>query len=383
MQQIYTPQQSYKVLVHTITYNQSTYVTDTLDGVAMQHTNFPLVHYVIDDCSTDGEQKVIKSWLNEHCDMDKAEYIDLELAQLILVPHKTNKNLSFAIYLLKRNLWKEPKLKQSLVTPWREHCEYEAFCEGDDYWTDPLKLQKQVDWMENHPEYSMCCSNALFQYPKYSKSHNKYLEDCDISVEDMVLQGGGLVDTCTIIFRKEILNSYPKACQNGPYGDYPLQIHCAIIGKVRYMCELMGTYRQLAIGSWTVNKLKQGDTPLDISRLHFFMDFMKALDDESGYKYHNIFKCVRIREMYKVLAHYKPQWHEIRKMYPDEVSGFDRYQKTEDTLTCAGFFVIATFYGVYHNQGLVRAFLTLPVIHSLYNGYVTYRQRNLFHDSLI
>lgn len=160
MEQIYIPKQNYKVLVRTITYNQAKYITDTLDGVAMQQTNFPFVHYVIDDCSTDGEQEVIKSWLNGHCDMTKAEYIDLELANVILVPHKTNTNLTFAIYLLKRNLWKEPELKGTLVRPWRDHCEYEAICEGDDYWTHSGKLQKQVDILEKDPSLMLCCTNC-------------------------------------------------------------------------------------------------------------------------------------------------------------------------------------------------------------------------------
>ena len=173
MEQIYTPKQNYKVLVHTITYNQAKYITDTLDGVAMQQTNFPFVHYVIDDCSTDGEQEVIKAWLNGHCDMTKAEYIDLELANVILVPHKTNTNLTFAIYLLKRNLWKEPELKGTLVKPWRDHCEYEALCEGDDYWIKSLKLQMQVDYMNSHPECGLCYTD----YSKLFQTEQRVIED--------------------------------------------------------------------------------------------------------------------------------------------------------------------------------------------------------------
>lgn len=75
MQQIYTHKINYKVQARCLTYNQAKYIEDALNGFAMQQTNFPFVCLVIDDCSTDGEQEVIKSWMNRECDMDKAEYV--------------------------------------------------------------------------------------------------------------------------------------------------------------------------------------------------------------------------------------------------------------------------------------------------------------------
>lgn len=366
-----------KVLVRTITYNQSYYITDCMDSVAMQQTNFPFVHCVFDDASTDGEQDVIREWIDCNCDVENVEIIDIPQSIIHIVKHKTNNNCTLAIYFLKENLYKRGSEKSQLYQLWRDQCRYEALCEGDDFWNDSLKLQKQVDWMESHPEYSMCCSSALFKFPTESRLHNSYTEDTDIPVEDMILKGGGIVDTCTILFRTDIRRSYPLACQNGPYGDYPFQIHCSLTGNVRYMNEPMGTYRQWALGSWTVSKIKQGKGKLDVSRLHFFMKFMSALDDESEGKYRNVFEKVRVREMYKVLANYKSQWSEIRLLYPDEVKNFNRIQRREDDLTVRGHFVAATFYGVYHNQGLLRAILTLPIIHDIYNEYVKYRQRNL------
>lgn len=155
MEQIYIPKQDYKVLVCCFTYNQSKYIEDALNGFAMQQTEFPFVCLVMDDCSTDGEQEVIKAWMDRECDMEKAEYIEIELSNIILVPHKTNVNCMFAFFLLKQNLYGTGK-KTPLVTPWREHCEYEAICEGDDYWIDPHKLQKQVDLMDANPTMSFC-----------------------------------------------------------------------------------------------------------------------------------------------------------------------------------------------------------------------------------
>ena len=139
--QIYTPKQNYKVLVRCFTYNQSNYIEDALNGFTLQKTTFPFVCLVMDDCSTDGEQDVIKAWMERECNMTKVEYVNEGIADIIIVPHKKNENCNFAIYFLKKNLYKNP-FKMQIVAPWREHCEYEATCEGDDIWTTDDKLQK-------------------------------------------------------------------------------------------------------------------------------------------------------------------------------------------------------------------------------------------------
>lgn len=92
MEQVYSPQKDYKVFVRCNTFNQSKYIEDALNGFAMQQTNFPFVCLVMDDCSTDGEQEVIMSWMERECDLEKAEYLEIELSNVILVPHKSNGN---------------------------------------------------------------------------------------------------------------------------------------------------------------------------------------------------------------------------------------------------------------------------------------------------
>lgn len=149
MEQIYTPKQDYKVLVTCMTYNQSKFIEDALNGFAMQQTKFPFVCLVVDDSSTDGEQELIKTWMEHECDMEKAEYTEIELSHVILVPHMSNANCIFAFYLLKQNLYGTGK-KLPLITPWRNHCEYEAMCEGDDYWIHTDKLQIQADYLDGH-----------------------------------------------------------------------------------------------------------------------------------------------------------------------------------------------------------------------------------------
>lgn len=150
----------YRVYVRSITYNQAPYIEDCLNGVAMQQTDFPFVHHIIDDASTDGEQEIIKAWIEKNCDLETAEYYDNDFTKITLAKIKSNSNCTLAAYFLKRNLHKEKAAKQALFTPWREVCPYEALCEGDDYWIDPLKLQKQVDFMDKHPEFGLVFSNV-------------------------------------------------------------------------------------------------------------------------------------------------------------------------------------------------------------------------------
>ena len=95
--------QDYKVLVRCFTFNQSKYIKDALNGFVMQETDFPFVCAIVDDCSTDGEQDVIKSYLDTEFNMESAELYETDYANIIVAVHKTNINCSFAVFLLKYN----------------------------------------------------------------------------------------------------------------------------------------------------------------------------------------------------------------------------------------------------------------------------------------
>ncbi len=111
----------------TITYNHEPYIRKCIEGVLMQQVNFPIEFIIAEDCSTDGTLTICKEYAEKYPD----------LIQLI-----TSDNNVGAL-VNERRAMKAAKGK------------YIAFCEGDDYWTDPLKLQKQVDFLEEHPEYSV------------------------------------------------------------------------------------------------------------------------------------------------------------------------------------------------------------------------------------
>lgn len=253
MEQIYKPKNDYRVFVRCNTFNQSKYIENALKGFAMQQTNFPFVCLVMDDCSTDGEQEVIKAWMERECDMEKAEYGEIELSNIILVPHKLNSNCTFAFYLLKRNTWKERELKVAMYAPWRNHCEYEALCEGDDYWIEPLKLQSQADFLDKHLEYSMCFSNSLVHWQDEKKEDSMFasIEDRDYTGTEIMSKWQ--VATATVMHRGGVIDSgiYKEACRHKKimYGDIRLFLSCAAVGKVRGMSDVFSVYRRLSSGA--------------------------------------------------------------------------------------------------------------------------------------
>lgn len=238
----------YKVYVRSITYNQASYIEDCLNGVAAQKTSFPFVHHVIDDFSTDGEQNVIKDWMNKECEMKDAEYYDNDICTITLAKYKNNPNNIIVVYFLKKNLYKEKNKKAELFAPWRAACTYEAICEGDDYWTDPNKLQKQVDWMESHNDYSMCFHQAV----EHSENGG-FLDRPFAIIENRDYNGielyrKWLVATASVVYRTKLHNTQiyqeTRKNKNFCYGDITLFLSCAHEGKVRGMSDTMSVYRR-------------------------------------------------------------------------------------------------------------------------------------------
>ena len=119
------------VSINTLTYNHAPYIRQCLDGIMMQKTTFPFEVLIHDDASTDGTADIIREY--------EVRYPD------IIKP----------IYQTENHYSKGFSINKEFMFP-RIRGKYVAFCEGDDYWIDPLKLQKQIDFLESHPDYSIC-----------------------------------------------------------------------------------------------------------------------------------------------------------------------------------------------------------------------------------
>lgn len=179
------------VSVCCIVYNQELFLRDCFDGFVAQKTNFPIEILIHDDASNDGTTEIINEYTEKHPNLFKP---------IIQVQNQYSKGLG--LIGLKLNL-KRAKGK------------YIAFCEGDDYWTDPLKLQKQVDFLEKHEEYGFVGSYCVIDNNGSrveEKSNIPFVEeDRDFRLCGDVFSDakwGPVTRTCTLLCRKSLIDGY-------------------------------------------------------------------------------------------------------------------------------------------------------------------------------
>lgn len=278
------------VFVDCRSYNHSLFIKETMDGFCMQQTNFPFVCGVYDDASTDGEQDLIIDYLNNNFDLHNAVSREDETEDYIrfFAQHKTNKNCYFVVVLLKYNHWKAKKPKEPYTDEWRNKSIYLAICEGDDYWVDPLKLQKQVDFMETHPQHSLCfCANKRLLPTGEMIIDKRYEHDMEqCPMKDIILGGGGYMATNSMLYRQSMYISYKTWATNCPVSDLPMMLTLANHGLVGYLADIMCVYRRAATGSWT----QKMTSDIKKRRTHHYaiLDMWNQFDKYSNYQYHNI-----------------------------------------------------------------------------------------------
>lgn len=210
------------VCARCMTYNQSKYILDTLNGFTIQETDFPYVCTIMDDASTDGEPEVIRQYLQQYFDLEDNRTVRHEETDdyiLTFAQHKTNKNCFFAVLLLKYNHYRNPeKKKQKLqyIAQWNENAKYLAACEGDDYWTVPYKLQMQVNYLETHPNIVLSCHRYTIKdvlTGETTLAKNPYLESRkkqDSFEFDLryAFEGQWITKTLTILMRSCYFNPH-------------------------------------------------------------------------------------------------------------------------------------------------------------------------------
>lgn len=227
------------------TFNQSEYIMATLDGFVMQQTSFPFVVILIDDASTDGEQKVIKEYIEKHFDCAlKSDFKqwETENAYWTFARHSDNENCFFVAVYLKKNLYKEWDKKTAVVKEWTDS-KYIALCEGDDYWTDPFKLEKQVGFLEEHEEYTMCFTRAKVLLEDNCPIYINCFDIVDREYSATELFKNWIIPTPTLLYRKTI-EDYPiKHFEWVLNRDIVIVEQSAHMGKVRGMSDCTAVYR--------------------------------------------------------------------------------------------------------------------------------------------
>lgn len=223
------------VSILTLAYNHEPYIRQCLDGIVMQQTNFKFELLVHDDASTDGTAEIIREYESKYPEIIKP------------------------IYQTENQYSKHVPIGTTYLYP-RAQGKYIALCEGDDYWTDPLKLQKQVDFLESNQDYVLCthCYKLYLEKEQgYGEIRPFITESRTFDFEEYISYTNWLTQPLTAVFKNEVsvLDEYAK-CKNAK--DRTLFFLLLEKGKGYIMKETMGVYRIHEGGIWSgVSRKKQ------------------------------------------------------------------------------------------------------------------------------
>lgn len=212
------------VSVLMLTYNHEKYIAQAIEGVMMQKVDFYFELIIGDDCSTDKTTKIIQEYKNKFPD--------------IIKPILRTENIGAGNNYVDIN--KKAKGK------------YIAHCEGDDYWTDPNKLQKQVDFLEANPDYVISYtdySQTVEGSGQFDDRTNLYYKET-LGINDLLQHN--YISTLTCVFRNNLFKEFPKEFYNLKVGDWPLHMLNAMHGKIKYHRGwITGVYRIHDGGIWS------------------------------------------------------------------------------------------------------------------------------------
>ena len=292
------------VSIKCLVYNHEAYLRQCLDGIVMQQTDFPFEAIVHDDASTDGSAAIIREYAEKYPDIIKPIY----------EPENQYSKKGGSI----------SRIINDAIHP---DAKYIALCEGDDYWTDPKKLQRQADFLESHPDYTMCCNRTKL----YSETQHIfigenycYTQSQDILVKDIINRTGLFISTCSILYRRGVKDDWPDYCQQCAVGDYPLQIMCAMKGKTYYFNEIMSAYRVDNPDSWMGGQKWNSISNENLKRIQsmvvMFEGFAKELPRYASILHNKIAQYINCSYSLTFSSAEKKKYYEYFKDYIDKYS---------------------------------------------------------------
>lgn len=222
-----------------LTYNQEAYIDEAIRSVMLQQCDFEYELVIGNDCSTDGTRSRCEAW--------KKKYP----GRIVLV--NQHKNIGLA-----RNF---------VATYGSLRGEYVAICEGDDWWCSRRKLQRQVDWMDAHPDYS-CCFHRVVNY--YQDTNAKSLSNGgqkkEITILDLAERN--VISNVSALFRRGLFGDLPEWMTQVSTYDYAIHMLNAEYGPLHYMRRPMAVYRQHRAAIWSRTRAdKKWDISISIRRL--------------------------------------------------------------------------------------------------------------------
>jgi glycosyltransferase involved in cell wall biosynthesis len=257
-----------------ITYNHQEYIAEAIEGVLKQVVNFKITLIIGEDCSTDKTRNICEEYAKKNPDKIK-----------LLAPEK---NLG---------------MMQNFVRTMKE-CDgkYVAYIEGDDYWIDNFKLQKQVDFLEANPDFSSCFHNVIIKEERTGELqelrnlekkewvlHNSLNKDI-FSTEDVL--GPWFIPSPSLVFLNYADFKLPNWFYNCVYGDLPFMLLLTLRGKLKYVDEVMAVYRIHDGGMSAVHKV--------YDKIMVMVYVYASFDIHTKYEYHT---AIRNAVMYEVDRH--------------------------------------------------------------------------------
>ncbi len=238
-----------KLSVIMLTYKHEKFIREAIEGVLMQITDFDFELILLNDDSPDNSDFIIQDILQTHSKSHKINYT------------KHSKNMGMML-----------NLKYGFL---KSKSEYIAVCEGDDYWIDPFKLQKQVNFLDNNPDYVL-----TFHKVKILKTNGDFVEDFitkvpeNYEIIETIAEKGNYIHTPSIVYRN-IIKNFPFEFEITPIGDFFLYLMLAEHGKVKYFDEIMCVYRH-GVGIMS----RQDELNLIKNNLKTFTCLLSYLKDE-------------------------------------------------------------------------------------------------------
>ncbi len=230
-----------KVSAYCLAYNHEKYIRSALEGFVMQKTNFKFEVFVHDDASTDNTARIIREYAEKYPDIIKPIY-------------QTENQYSQGI-----------KITKAFILP-RVSGKYIAICEGDDYWTDENKLQKQFDIMESNDNVSMCVHSVqkvseddtekqgLIPSEDLNYNSNKLFTSEEL-VDLVISNYAYLFHTSSYFLRKKIIEESANGLSNYINGDESLLRTAISCGDVYYLNDVMSNRRMWAVGNYNNRRL--------------------------------------------------------------------------------------------------------------------------------
>jgi len=261
-----------RVSVRVPTYNHVRYIAQCLEGILMQRTDFPFEVVIGEDYSTDGTREIVAGYAEGHPDLIR------------VVTSQENVGPSRNIVRL------------------NEACRgrYLAMCEGDDYWIDPLKLQKQVDFMEAHPECPMCFHDAIVVHADKSRLPRYFCPrdlPAMVTMEDICMRDHFIATAGTLI-RSDIVAGLPSWRTEVWCSDLVVRLWCAHDGPLGYIDEIMSVYRvhQAGMSAAVRKDVKKAFSGVE----HAY----RAFDKETGFRHTELVE----RALRRVRRRYQDEW---------------------------------------------------------------------------